>query len=102
MTSVRSTYTHTVAVAHLYTGRLHVRYKVAVWLRGLISSPVMRAPMPKPRLAEIEMIKDSLLKANLSVVRGPPPLPPSMCTKAPVQIDDKAIQKVIADLNLVL
>lgn len=29
-------------------GRLHVRYKIATWLRGLIDSPLMRAPMPRP------------------------------------------------------
>lgn len=28
--------------------RLHIRYKVARWLRGAIDSPAMRAPLPRP------------------------------------------------------
>lgn len=34
--------------------RLHIRYKVAAWLRGFIDNPLMRPPMPRPRAAEIE------------------------------------------------
>ena len=30
-------------------GRLHIRYKTATWLRGLIPNPFMRPPMPKPK-----------------------------------------------------
>ena len=37
-------------------GRLHIRYKTAAWLRGLIPSPFMRAPMPKPQQVEIDTI----------------------------------------------
>ena len=37
-------------------GRLHIRYKTAAWLRGLIPSPYMRAPMPKPRQVEIDTL----------------------------------------------
>jgi 4-hydroxy-tetrahydrodipicolinate synthase len=37
-------------------GRLHIRYKTATWLRGLIPNPFMRAPMPKPRQEEIDML----------------------------------------------
>ena len=33
-------------------GRLHIRYKTATWLRGLIPNPFMRAPMPKPKQQE--------------------------------------------------
>ncbi|KAF2229007.1 aldolase [Viridothelium virens] len=49
-------------------GRLHVRYKTAVWLRGLIKTPVMRPPMPKPRLAEIREITQALVGAKLEVI----------------------------------
>jgi dihydrodipicolinate synthase/N-acetylneuraminate lyase len=38
------------------TGRLHVRYKIGAWLRGLIDRPDTRAPMPQPRPEEIEMM----------------------------------------------
>lgn len=37
-------------------GRLHIRYKTAAWLRGLIPSPYMRSPMPKPRQVEIDTL----------------------------------------------
>eukprot|EP01036_Dinobryon_divergens_P048699 gene48699-65307_t len=49
-------------------GRLHVRYKVATWLRGLIPNPFMRPPMPSPRQIEIDTIYDLLVKAGLSVI----------------------------------
>ncbi len=48
-------------------GRLHVRYKIATWLRGFIDSPVMRAPMPLPRAEEIERLVALLRGAGLSV-----------------------------------
>ena len=34
-------------------GRLHVRYKLAAWLRGWIDSPLMRPPMPAAKHEEI-------------------------------------------------
>jgi dihydrodipicolinate synthase/N-acetylneuraminate lyase len=37
-------------------GRLHIRYKTATWLRGLIPNPFMRSPMPKPRQQEIDTL----------------------------------------------
>jgi dihydrodipicolinate synthase/N-acetylneuraminate lyase len=37
-------------------GRLHVRYKTATSLRGLIPNPFMRSPMPKPKQAEIDTL----------------------------------------------
>jgi dihydrodipicolinate synthase/N-acetylneuraminate lyase len=43
-------------------GRLHIRYKTATWLRGLIPNPFMRPPMPKPRQSEIDALY-ALLKA---------------------------------------
>ena len=49
-------------------GRLHVRYKTAAWLRGLISNPVMRAPMPLPRQAEVEHLVVRLEAAGLEVI----------------------------------
>jgi hypothetical protein len=45
-------------------GRLHVRYKTATWLRGVIATPWMRAPMPKPRREEVVKLRD------LSAVQG--------------------------------
>ncbi|MCD9199945.1 dihydrodipicolinate synthase family protein [Aeromicrobium wangtongii] len=49
-------------------GRLHVRYKAAVWLRGLIPSPEMRAPMPKPRRSEVADLVVKLRDAGLDVI----------------------------------
>jgi 4-hydroxy-tetrahydrodipicolinate synthase len=49
-------------------GRLHIRYKTAAWLRGLIPSPFMRAPMPKPQQVEIDTIYRLLQQLRLSVI----------------------------------
>jgi dihydrodipicolinate synthase/N-acetylneuraminate lyase len=49
-------------------GRLHVRYKIAAWLRGLIDSPAMRPPMPKPRPEEIRTIAALLQATGIEVV----------------------------------
>lgn len=49
-------------------GRLHVRYKTAAWLRGLIPSPRMRPPMPKPRRSEVEDLIVHLGAAGLEVI----------------------------------
>jgi dihydrodipicolinate synthase/N-acetylneuraminate lyase len=49
-------------------GRLHIRYKIATWLRGLIRSPFMRPPMPKPTTEEIETIKELLNKTGLEAI----------------------------------
>jgi len=49
-------------------GRLHVRYKTAAWLRGLIPSPRMRPPMPKPRRVEVEDLITRLEAAGLTVI----------------------------------
>jgi len=48
--------------------RLHVRYKAACWLRGLIPLPFMRAPMPKPKKEEILTPRELLAKLGLSVI----------------------------------
>lgn len=52
-------------------GRLHVRYKIATWLRGLIDSPLMRAPMPRPRAEEIATLARLMAAAGLEVLRSP-------------------------------
>lgn len=49
-------------------GRLHVRYKTAAWLRGLIPNPFMRPPMPQPRQVEIDRLYELLKAAGLSVI----------------------------------
>lgn len=48
--------------------RLHIRYKIATWLRGLIPNPFMRPPMPKPERQEIDAIYNLLKKVNLPVI----------------------------------
>jgi dihydrodipicolinate synthase/N-acetylneuraminate lyase len=48
--------------------RMHVRYKVATYLRGLIASPLPRLPMPEPRPEEIETLRKLLVRANLPVI----------------------------------
>jgi dihydrodipicolinate synthase/N-acetylneuraminate lyase len=49
-------------------GRLHIRYKTAAWLRGLIPTPYMRAPLPVPRQTEIDQLYVALKNAGLSVI----------------------------------
>jgi 4-hydroxy-tetrahydrodipicolinate synthase len=44
--------------------RLHVRYKVAAWLRGLIPLPFMRPPMPEPRSEEVSTLRDLIKNAG--------------------------------------
>lgn len=48
--------------------RLHIRYKVACWLRGFISSPIMRAPLPRPRTVEVETLAALLTRTGVSVI----------------------------------
>ncbi|KAK2616064.1 hypothetical protein N8I77_002774 [Diaporthe amygdali] len=62
------TFGRMAALLSFSSGRLHVRYKTAVWLRGLIKTPVMQPPMPKPRLVEIEEIAQALVSANLQII----------------------------------
>ncbi|TQM36834.1 dihydrodipicolinate synthase family protein [Pseudonocardia cypriaca] len=49
-------------------GRLHVRYKTAAWLRGLIGSPLMRPPMPRPRRQEVDRLAELLRGCRLDVI----------------------------------
>lgn len=48
--------------------RLHVRYKLATWLRGLIPLPFMRPPMPGPRKEEVVVLKQLLTKGGYEVI----------------------------------
>lgn len=48
--------------------RLHVRYKIAAWLRGFVAFPRMRPPMPPPRQVEIETIAHLLQETGLNVI----------------------------------
>lgn len=48
--------------------RLHLRYKVAAWLRGLVPHPYMRRPMPAPRRDEIESLVRLMRAAGLSLI----------------------------------
>lgn len=48
--------------------RLHLRYKIATWLRGIIPNPLPREPMPKPKPEEIGTIYRLLKGAGLSVI----------------------------------
>ncbi|MDC7789874.1 dihydrodipicolinate synthase family protein [Rhodoplanes sp. TEM] len=49
-------------------GRLHIRYKTATWIAGLIPNPFMRAPMPKPSLVEIETLHRLLTRVGVPVI----------------------------------
>ena len=46
--------------------RLHVRYKLATWIRGLISHPFMRPPNPQPNADEAERMYEVIRKTGLS------------------------------------
>jgi len=48
--------------------RLHIRYKIGAWLRGLVPSPFMRPPQPKPKKEEILQMKSLLSGAGLDVI----------------------------------
>ncbi|HTM10597.1 MAG TPA: dihydrodipicolinate synthase family protein [Verrucomicrobiae bacterium] len=58
--------------AYIYSdySRLHVRYKLATWLRGLIPSPFMRPPQPEPRREEIQMLSGLVKKTGLSMIEA--------------------------------
>lgn len=48
--------------------RLHLRYKIAAWLRGLIPSCRTRPPMPSPKPVEIDTILRLLEAAGVPVI----------------------------------
>ncbi|WFU41523.1 dihydrodipicolinate synthase family protein [Bradyrhizobium sp. CB82] len=54
-------------------GRLHIRYKIAAWLCGLVDSPLMRPPMPKPRKIEVDTIAKLLKEAGIETISKPDP-----------------------------
>jgi dihydrodipicolinate synthase/N-acetylneuraminate lyase len=47
--------------------RLHVRYKTAAWLRGLIALPFMRPPLPQPRASEVHRLRRLLAATGCEV-----------------------------------
>lgn len=48
--------------------RIHVRYKVAAWLRGLVPHPYMRPPMPAPRRDEVDTLVTLMRGAGLQIL----------------------------------
>jgi 4-hydroxy-tetrahydrodipicolinate synthase len=48
--------------------RLHIRYKIACWLRGLIPEPFMRPPLPKPKVEEVRELRELLHRTGLNVI----------------------------------
>jgi dihydrodipicolinate synthase/N-acetylneuraminate lyase len=48
--------------------RLHLRYKLATWIRGNTPHPFMRPPMPRPRQQEAEFLYEVFAKTGLSVI----------------------------------
>lgn len=48
--------------------RLHLRYKIAAWVRDLIPSPLARAPMPRPKADEIKIIYALMKGAGIPVI----------------------------------
>ncbi len=55
---------------YIYEGgtRIHVRYKLATWLRGLISHPFMLPPMGPPTREEAETLYRIIEKSGLSLI----------------------------------
>jgi len=55
---------------YIYAGgtRIHVRYKLAAWLRGLISHPYMRPPMPPPTREEATKLYQIIKNSGLSII----------------------------------
>lgn len=47
--------------------RLHVRYKIATWVRGHIAEPFMRPPLPEPMREELETLHELLSACGLGV-----------------------------------
>lgn len=50
------------------SSRLHTRFKVASWLRGLYPTPFLRAPMIPPLKEEVVALRQALINANLYVI----------------------------------
>jgi len=45
--------------------RQHIRYKIAAYLRGLIASPLMRPPMPRPLPDEVATLRALMAKLDM-------------------------------------
>jgi dihydrodipicolinate synthase/N-acetylneuraminate lyase len=50
------------------TSRLHIRYKLATWIRGRLPHPFMRPPMPLPRHEEAVALYEVMSKAGLASI----------------------------------
>jgi len=48
--------------------RLHVRYKITAWLRGLVSHPFMRPPMPRPKKEEAITLRHLMNKTGIPLI----------------------------------
>lgn len=48
--------------------RLHLRYKIAAWVRGVIPSPLARPPMPRPKSEEVETIYRLTEQSGIPVI----------------------------------
>jgi len=48
--------------------RLHIRYKIAAWLRGLVPHPLMRPPQPKPREEEVATLRELLSGVGVDTI----------------------------------
>ncbi len=53
---------------HSDWSRLHIRYKEGCWLRGLIPSPIMQPPLPKPKREEVITMHNLISKMGLEVI----------------------------------
>lgn len=69
---VKQIYTTQYLPVHEYvysnSARLHIRYKLATWIRGLIVHPFQRPPMPAPRQEEAEALYQLILKTGQSII----------------------------------
>ncbi|MBC7341595.1 MAG: dihydrodipicolinate synthase family protein [Clostridia bacterium] len=48
--------------------RLHIRYKIGAWLRGLVPTPFMRPPQPKPKAEEVTKMRKLLKATGVDVI----------------------------------
>jgi 4-hydroxy-tetrahydrodipicolinate synthase len=48
--------------------RLHIRYKIGAWLRGLVPTPFMRPPQPNPMVDECKVMYEDLKALKLEVI----------------------------------
>lgn len=48
--------------------RLHIRYKIGSWLRGLVPEPFMRPPQPEPLIEECAFLRAALKQVGCNVI----------------------------------